>query len=106
MSAYAIVELGGLQHKVAANQQIEVQKVNAKKDKTFKIDKVLFIKNGKDISIGNPYIKGASVLCDVLKEFRADKLIAYKYKRRKSSKHKIGHRQDMCLLRVKEIKVE
>jgi large subunit ribosomal protein L21 len=106
MSVYAIVEVGSLQYKVANNQKIEVQKVDAKKDKTYKIDKVLFIKDGKDVSVGSPYINGAYVLCEVLEEFRLDKLVSYKYKRRKSSKWKRGHRQDMCVLKVKEIKVE
>ena len=106
MSVYAILEIGGLQYKVTDNQELEVQKVEAKKDKTFKIDKILLIKDGKKVSVGTPYVKGASVLFEVLREFKGEKLVSYKYKRRKSSKHKKGHRQAMCLLKVKEIKAE
>lgn len=106
MSTYAIVEIAGLQYKVANGQQFQTQKVHAKKDKTYKTDKVLFVKDGKKISVGSPYVKNASVTCELVGEFRGEKTISYKYKRRKSSKHKKGHRQDMCLLKVKEIKVE
>lgn len=106
MSSYAIVEIAGLQYKVANGQQFQTQKVHVKKDKTYKADKVLFIKDGKKISVGSPYVKGAAVTCEVISQMRGEKTIAYKYKRRKSSKHKKGHRQDLCLLKVKEIKTE
>jgi large subunit ribosomal protein L21 len=106
MSSYAIVEIGGLQYKLGDNEKVEVGKVQAKKDKTYKADKVLLIKDGKKVSVGAPYIKGASVTFEVLREFKGEKTVSYKYKRRKSSKHKKGHRQQMCLLKVKEIKAE
>lgn len=104
MSMYAIAEIAGLQYKVTSGQEITTQKVDAKKDKTFRTDRVLFVKDGKKVSVGSPFVKGASVVCEVLKEFRGKKTVSYKYKRRKSSKWKKGHRQDMCLLKVKEIK--
>lgn len=106
MSMYAIAEIAGLQYKAIKGQELETQKVDFKKDKSFKIDKVLMIKDGKKVLIGTPYVKGASVLCEVLKEFRGEKTVAYKYKRRKSFHWKKGNRQGMCLLKVKEINVE
>lgn len=106
MSSYAIVEIAGFQYKVSKGQELETQKVDFKKDKTFKADKVLLAKDGKKVLIGTPFIKGASVLCEVLKEFRGVKTVAYKYKRRKSFHWKKGNRQAMCLLKVKEINAE
>lgn len=106
MSNYAIVEIAGLQYKVAQDKEIEALNISAKKDKIFKTDKVLLARDGKKTLIGAPYVKGASVVCDVLRYGRAKKKIAFKYKKRKSSEWKKGHRQNMCLLKVKEIKIE
>ena len=106
MSSYAITEIANLQYKVAKGQILEVQRVISKKDKVFKADKVLMIKDGKEVKIGSPYIKGASVAFEVVRDFLADKVISYKYKRRKDTHWKKGHRQRMTLLKVAEIKTE
>lgn len=106
MSNYAIVEIAGLQYKVAQGKEIEALNVSAKKDKVFKTDRVLLAKDGKKTLIGGPYVKGASVICDVLRDCRAEKKISFKYKKRKHSEWKKGHRQNACLLKVKEIKIE
>ncbi len=105
MSIYAIAVISGLQYKLTKGQQFEAGRVCPDKDRIFKTDKVLLVHDGKKVSVGVPYVKGASVVCEVLKEFRGKKIIAYKYRKRKSSKWKRGHRQQMCLLKVKEITV-
>ncbi len=103
---YAIIETGSKQYKVAKNDTIEVEKLDIKKAKEIKLDKVLFISDKKDVSLGNPYIKGAHVICDILGEKRAKKVISFKYRRRHaSSKRKVGHRQNYVTLKVKEIVV-
>jgi large subunit ribosomal protein L21 len=104
---YAIVETGAKQYKVSKNDIIEVERFDIKKGKEVKLDNVLFISDKKDATIGAPFIKGAHVVCDLLGERRAKKVISFKYRRRHaSSKKKIGHRQGYAVLRVKEIKVE
>lgn len=101
---YAIVETGSKQYKVSKGDIIEVEKLNLKKAKEVKLDKVLFISDKKDVSTGTPYIKGAHVVCDVVGEKRGKKTISFKYRRRQaSSKRKIGHRQNYTVLKVKEI---
>ncbi|PIV39113.1 MAG: 50S ribosomal protein L21 [Candidatus Omnitrophica bacterium CG02_land_8_20_14_3_00__42_8] len=103
---YAIVETGSKQYKVSKNDTIEIEKLNLGKAKEVKIDKVLFISDEKDATIGTPYIKGAHVVCDILGERRDKKVISFKYRRRHaSSKKKIGHRQGYVVLKVKEINV-
>jgi len=106
MSSYAVTEIAGLQYKVTKGQELETQRVKAKKDKTFKADKVLLVKDGKTLHVGSPYVKGASVVFEVVRDFLGEKLISYKYKRRKDSHWKKGHRQQMSLLKVADIKVE
>jgi large subunit ribosomal protein L21 len=101
---YAIIETGSKQYKVAKNDTIEVEKLNLGKTEEVKLDKVLFISDKKESTIGSPYIKGAYVVCDLLGEKRAKKVISFKYRRRHaSSKKKIGHRQGYVILKVKEI---
>lgn len=101
---YAIVETGSKQYRVSKNDTIEVERLGLKKAKEVKLDKVLFISDKKDSSIGAPYIKGAYVVCDVVGEKLGKKTISFKYRRRHaSSKRKIGHRQGYTVLKVKEI---
>ena len=103
---YAIVETGSKQYKVSKDDTIEIETLDLGKAKEVKLDKVLFISDKKDAAIGNPYIKGAHVVCDVLGEKRAKKVISFKYRRRHArSKKMIGHRQNYVMLKVKEIVV-
>ncbi len=102
---YAIIEAGGKQHRVAKNDVILVEKLNAKQGGEVKLSKVLLAKEGNSLHVGNPYLKGSHVTCEVLGQVRQDKVIAYKYKRRKSEKKKIGHRQNVTKLKVKEIDI-
>jgi len=102
---YAVVETGGKQYKVAKNDIILVELLEAKEGDELKIDKVLLAKDKDSVHIGNPYLKGSHVTCAVLGIERSDKVIAFKYKRRKSEKKKIGHRQNLLKLKVKEIEI-
>ena len=101
---YAIVETGSKQYKVSKDDTIEIEKLNLGKAKEVKLDKVLFISDKKDTTVGAPYITGAHVVCDILGERRDKKVISFRYRRRHaSSKKKIGHRQGYVMLKVKEI---
>ena len=99
----AIVDIAGFQYKVSKDDLIESQRVEAKKDKSVKCDKVLLLKDGNKITVGQPYVKGAFVECELVRDFRGKKVIAYKVRRRKSSESKRGHRQELSLLKVKDI---
>ena len=102
---YAIVETGGKQHKVAKNDVFLVEKLEIKDGGEAKLSKVLLVKDGNSIHVGNPYLKGAHVICEVMGQLRQPKVIAFKYKKRKSEKKKIGHRQSATKLKVKEIEI-
>ncbi len=103
---YAIVEAGGNQLKVKKGDLIKVGRFDADSKKTVKISKVLLYSDGKNISVGSPYIKEAYVSCDLIGEDKAKKVIAYKYRKRKSSKFKKGHRRKLLVLKVKEISLK
>ncbi|MBU1887981.1 MAG: 50S ribosomal protein L21 [Candidatus Omnitrophica bacterium] len=103
---YAIVETGSKQYKVSKGDVFaaELLDTGTKKTKEVKLDNVLFVSDKKDIKVGAPYIKGASVVCDIVGEKQGPKVISFKYRRRHgSSRRKKGHRQRYSLLKVKEI---
>ena len=101
---YAIVETGSKQYKVSKGDILEIEKLDTKEGKEVKLNKVLFVSDKKEVSIGKPYLKGASIICDVLGEKRGKKTISFKYRRRHgNSKKKIGHRQNYTVLKVKKI---
>lgn len=103
---YAVIETGSKQYKVAKDDIILIEMLDAKEGGTLKLDKVLIAKEGNSIHVGTPYLKGSHVNCEVLGSVRGDKLIAYKYKKRKSEKKKIGHRQNLLKLKVKSIEIK
>ena len=102
---YAVVETGGKQYKVAKNDIFLVEKLNAKDGGEVKLSHVLLAKDGNTVHVGNPHVKGAHVVCEVLGVIRQAKVVSFKYKKRKSEKKKIGHRQYSTKLKVKEIEI-
>jgi large subunit ribosomal protein L21 len=102
---YAVIESGGKQYKVEKNTVFTVEKLDVKDGAELKISHVLLAKDGTSVHIGSPYVKGSHVVCEVIGQEREPKVIAYKYKKRKSEKKKIGHRRDVTKLKVKEIEV-
>lgn len=102
---YAIVETGSKQYKVQKGDVFEVERLDVEPGKDLKLDKVLLCSKGKSVEIGKPYIKDANVVCEVVSHLRGDKVFAFKYRRRKNSRKKIGHRQELTKLKVKEIEV-
>ena len=105
MSQYAVVETGSKQYRVELKSLIEVELLNVPEgQKEVSLDKVLLIRNGDQIQVGTPHVAGAKVICDYLGDFRDKKVISFRFRRRKNSRRKHGHRQDLSRLMVKEIK--
>ena len=100
---YAIVEVAGKQVIVQKDEIVEVEKLSADAGKELVLDKVLLIAKGDKIDIGQPYIKGASVKVEVLRQLKGAKTVSFKYRRRKSKDWKVGHRQLLTALKIKEI---
>lgn len=99
---YAIIETGGKQYKVSSGDRLKVDLLaTASGDIT--IDKVLTIVDGEKSVIGTPYIKGAEVKAEVLGSEKAKKVIVYKQRPRKVYRKLTGHRQQLTVLKIKEI---
>lgn len=100
----AIIETGGKQYNVAVGDEIKIEKLSLEKGESFTIDSVLAILNGDKTTIGAPNVKGAKVICEVLDHIRDEKIIVFKKRRRQNYRSKQGHRQDLSVIKVKEIK--
>src|SRR5215472_9152220 len=96
---FAVFKTGGKQYRVAAEDVIKVGKV---KGEPGEIGEVLVV-GGDNLSLGAPTVAGALVAAEVLEQARGPKIIAFKKRRRKNSRRKIGHRQEFTLLRITEI---
>lgn len=100
---YAIIEVGAKQYKVKEKDLISVETQDQKPGKEFAIGKVLLVKDGKDLHVGKPHLKDHKVLAKVVKEIRGEKLISFKYRRRKDSRWKKGHRQNLSVVEIVKI---
>lgn len=103
---FAIVETGGKQYRVQANEKIIVEKVVGDAGSKITLDKVLLVKSGAgEVSFGSPVVSGAKVEAEIIKTFKGDKVIIFKKRRRQNSRRKTGHRQQQTLLKILSIKV-
>ena len=100
---YAIVEAGGRQWKVQPGSQIVVNRLETKVGGTHRLDRVLLSGDGSSVKVGQPYLAGAQVLCEVLEHRQGPKVISYKFRRRENYRKTKGHRQQLTKLLVKDI---
>ncbi len=100
---FAVVEVGGNQFKVSVGDTIEANRLADEVGKSITLDQVLLFANDKDVRVGKPYLKDVKVEAKVLEQTLADKVIAFKYRRRKDSSSKIGHRQKLTALNITNI---
>jgi large subunit ribosomal protein L21 len=103
MKMYAIIEVGAKQYQVKKDDIIEVEKQDAKEGKEITLDKVLLVSGDKKFEIGQPYLKETKVRAEVLGNIKAQKVVSFKYRRRKASHWKKGHRQQLTRLKIKDI---
>lgn len=101
---FAIVKTGGKQYRVAQNDKIRVEKLEAAQGDKVVLDNVLFISNDKGEAVfGDPVVKGAKIEAEVLKNYREKKVIIFKKRRRQNSRRKNGHRQYKTELKILNI---
>lgn len=100
---YAIIETGGKQYKVSEGDVITVEKLGVEAGSSFTFDKVLVVSNEGDLTVGAPYVAGASVAASVMGDGKAKKVIIYKYKPKKGFHKKKGHRQPFTKVQIGKI---
>ena len=100
---FAVIKTGGKQYRVAADQTLEVEKLAGDAGDTIVFDKVLMVAGDGEPMVGAPNVDGASVAGEIVEQKRGPKIIIFKKRRRKNSRCKNGHRQDLTLVRITDI---
>jgi large subunit ribosomal protein L21 len=100
---FAVLKTGGKQYRVAANDVLTVEKLAAEAGETVEFDEILML-GGDELKVGAPFIAGAVVKAEVIEQFRGEKVVSFKKRRRKhSSQRKRGHRQYLTKVRITDI---
>ena len=101
---YAIIETGGKQYKVEKGDVIDVELIEGNQGEKVEFKKVLFVGNSTGMAkIGNPLLSAFTVQGEYLQEVKAPKVFAFKYKKRKPFRRKVGHRQRYARIKITEI---
>ena len=100
---YAIIDVGGRQLRVSPEEIVRVPLLEADVGSPVTFDRVFALRTDGDVKIGTPTVKGAKVVGEVLSHGKADKVIVYKYKRRKFYRRKKGHRQPYTEVKISKI---
>ena len=100
---FAIIKTGGKQYRVAADDVLKIEKVAGEVGEIVTLGAVLAYGEGDNVTIGAPFVEGASVAVEVVEQGRGPKVIAFKKRRRQNSRRKRGHRQELTTVRVTEI---
>lgn len=100
---YAVLETGGKQYRVAAGDTLEVESLEVEAGQPVTFDRILLVNNDGKISVGSPTVASAKVVADVVEHKRGKKTIAFKMKRRKGYHRTVGHRQELTVVKIKEI---
>jgi large subunit ribosomal protein L21 len=104
MEAYAVIETGGKQYRVEKDTVLSIELLDAAEaGKTVEFDQVLAVSNGSVLTVGTPVVAGAKVTATVIENYRGDKVVAFKKKRRQGYRKKIGHRQELTKIKIASI---
>lgn len=101
--SYAIIKTGGKQYKVSVGDTLDVEKLEVAEGEQATFDQVLATGAGADIVVGAPTVSGASVVAKVVKQFRGEKVQAFKFRKRKGYHRTVGHRQSLTRVEVVSI---
>ncbi|MBB3170106.1 50S ribosomal protein L21 [Simiduia aestuariiviva] len=101
---YAVFESGGKQHRVIEGETLKLEKIEVATGETIEFDKVMLVADGDKVSLGEPLLKGAKVTAEVVSHGRGDKVTIVKFRRRKHSMKRQGHRQWFTEVKITGIK--
>jgi large subunit ribosomal protein L21 len=101
---YAILETGGKQYRVGVGDKLEVERVSAEPGASYTFDRVLLVNDDGKVTVGAPTVTNATVEADIVEHIRGSKVLVFKMKRRKGYQRKSGHRQELSVVQIREIK--
>lgn len=100
---YAIVQTGGKQFKAEKDGLILVEKLVGEPGTAIEIGEVLMVCDGSNVKIGSPFVKGARIRAEIVRQSKSKKIVAFNYKAKKNERKRWGHRQPQTTIRVTEI---
>jgi large subunit ribosomal protein L21 len=101
---YAIFQTGGKQYQAIEGKTIAIEKLEGNQGDTVEFKEVLLRKTGEDaLEIGKPFVESSIIKASIVKQMRGPKIVVFKFKRRKKSRVKKGHRQSITVIRVESI---
>ena len=102
---YAVIETGGKQYRVELGDELAVELLDAEPGQEINLERVLLVADGESTAIGQPLVADATVSARVLRQERGEKTIAFKYRPKARSRVKKGHRQELTVLRITEVRL-
>jgi len=100
---YAIIESGGKQRRVTPGALVTLERVEGEAGSQVELSNVLLVGDGEEVKVGKPYLEGARVISEIVRQARGPKITVFKFKRRKRYRRTQGHRQAQTTVRIKEI---
>jgi large subunit ribosomal protein L21 len=97
---YAIVKTGGKQFKAAQNEVLIVERIEGEAGAEIELSEVVMVVDGDNVQIGTPFVKGAKVKAQIVRQAKAAKINAFNYKAKKNERKHWGHRQKQTHIRV------
>ena len=101
---YAVIETGGKQYRVEVGTELEVELLDVEPGQSITLERVLLVADGAEATVGTPVVDGAAVEAEVVGATRGEKVIAFKYRPKARRRVKKGHRQDLTVLRIADIR--
>ncbi|MFL5726278.1 MAG: 50S ribosomal protein L21 [Chloroflexota bacterium] len=101
---YAVIETGGKQYRVEVGTELEVELLDADAGQEITIERVLLVADGDVSAIGRPVVADAAVTAEVVRQARGEKVISFKYRPKARRRVKKGHRQELTVLRVTDVR--
>lgn len=98
--AYAIIKTGGKQYRVSVGDKLDVEKLEGAEGDSVTFGEVLATGEGDGLRFGGPFLSGVSVVGKVVSQFKAPKVTAFKFRRRKGYHRKKGHRQNLTKVEI------
>ena len=102
---YAVIETGGKQYRVEVGTELEVELLDAVPGASITLDRVLLVADGDVSAIGRPVVAEAAVEAEVVRRDRGEKVVSFKYRPKARRRVKKGHRQELTILRITDVKL-
>jgi large subunit ribosomal protein L21 len=102
---YAVIETGGKQYKVELGTELEVELLDVEPGQEINLERVLMVADGENTTIGQPIVADAAVSARVLRQDRGVKTISFKYRPKARRRVKKGHRQELTILKITEVRL-